>query len=43
MNKFNKIVGYRIKAQKYVAFLFTNSKVAERDIKETIPFIFAQI
>ena len=24
--------------QKYVAFLYTNNKISEREIKETIPF-----
>ena len=28
----------KINAQKYVAFLYTNNEIAEREIKETVPF-----
>ena len=30
--------GYKINAQKSVAFLYTNNKIEEREIKESIPF-----
>ena len=33
--------GYKINAQKSVAFLYTYSKTEERDIKETTPLIIA--
>ena len=33
--------GYKINAQKSVAFLHTNSKTEEREIKELIPFTTA--
>ena len=39
INEFIKVVRYKINIQKYVAFLYTNSKRSEREIKETIPFI----
>ena len=35
-SEFGKVVGYKIKAQKSPAFLHTNNKRAEREIKETI-------
>ena len=41
INKFSKVVGYRINKQKSVAFLYTNNKLSERKIKETIPFKIA--
>ena len=34
-------MGYKINMHKSVAFLYTNSKLSEREIKETIPFIIA--
>ena len=36
INEFGKVAGYNI--QKSVAFLYTNNKVSERKIKDTIPF-----
>ena len=33
--------GYKINIQKSVAFLYTNKKLSEREIKKTIPFIIA--
>ena len=33
--------GYKINAQKSLAFLYTNNKRQEREIKETIPFTIA--
>ena len=32
------MAGYKINAQKSLAFLYTNNKKSEREIKETIPF-----
>ena len=33
--------GYKINAQKSVAFLYTNNEAEEREIKESIPFTIA--
>ena len=41
INVFGKVAGYKINAQKSLAFLYTNSKRSEREIKETIPFTTA--
>ena len=38
INEFGKVVGCKINIQKSVAFLYTNNKISEREIKETIPF-----
>ena len=38
INKFNKVSGYKTNIQKSVAFLYTNIKLSEREIKKTIPF-----
>uniref|UniRef100_A0A8C9CTK3 RNA-directed DNA polymerase n=1 Tax=Phocoena sinus TaxID=42100 RepID=A0A8C9CTK3_PHOSS len=38
MNEFGKVAGYKINAQKSLAFLFTNDEKSEREIKETLPF-----
>ena len=35
------MLGYKINAQKSVAFLYTDSKTKEREIKESIPFTIA--
>ena len=37
-NEFGKVAGYKINAQKFLAFLHTNKEKSEREIKETIPF-----
>ena len=37
----DKVAGYKINAQKSLAFLYTNNKRSEREIKETIPFTIA--
>ena len=37
----SKVAGYKINGQKSVAFLYTNNEAAEREIKESIPFIIA--
>ena len=41
INEFGNVAGYKINAQKSLAFLYTNNKRSERDIKETIPFTIA--
>ena len=33
MQEFSKVAGYKINAQKSVAFLYTNNKTEEREIK----------
>ena len=38
INEFSKVSGYRINAQKSLAFLYTNNKKSEREIKGIIPF-----
>ena len=38
INEFGKVAEYKINTQKSLAFLYTNSKRSEREIKETIPF-----
>ena len=41
INEFCKVAGYKINAQKSFAFLHTNSKRSQRQIKETISFTIA--
>ena len=38
-NAFCKVTGYTINMQKSVAYLYNNNKIAEREIKEIMPFI----
>ena len=38
INKFSKVVGYKINIQKSVASLYTNNELLEREIKKPIPF-----
>ena len=35
------MAGYKINAQKSVAFLYTNNETEEREIRESIPFTIA--
>ena len=35
INEFGNITGYKINAQKSLAFLYTNDEQSEREIKET--------
>ena len=42
IREFCKVTGYKINAQKSVAFLYTNNEATEREIKELIPFTIAQ-
>ena len=41
INEFGKVAGYKINAQKSLAFLYTNNEKSERELKETIPFTIA--
>ena len=41
INEFSKVAGYKIKAQKSLAFLYTNNQRSEREIKEIISFTIA--
>ena len=41
INEFGKVAGYKINAQKSLAFLYTNDEISEREIKETFPFTAA--
>ena len=41
INEFGKVAGYKINAQKSLAFLYTNDGKSEREIKETLPFTTA--
>ena len=41
INEFSKVAGYKINIEKYVAFLYTNNKISEREILKMIPFIIA--
>ena len=41
INEFGKVSQYKINIQKSLAFLYTNNKRSEREIKETIPFTIA--
>ena len=42
INEFGKVAGCKVNAQKSLAFLYTNNKRSEREIKETIPFTTAR-
>ena len=41
IQEFSKVAGYKINAQKSVAFLYTNNEIEEREIRELIPFPIA--
>ena len=41
INEFSKVAGYKINAQKSLAFLYTNDEKPEREIKETLTFTTA--
>ena len=41
INEFGRVAGYRINAQKSLAFLYTNGEKSEREIKETLPSTIA--
>ena len=38
INELGKVAGYKVSAQKSLAFLYTNNERSERKIKEAIPF-----
>ena len=42
INEFGKVAGYKINAQKSLAFLYSNDEKSEREIKETLPFTIAK-
>ena len=37
INECGKVAGYKINAQKSLAFLYTNDEKSEKEIKETLP------
>ena len=41
ISEFGKVAGYKIIAQKSLAFLYANDEISEREIKETFPFTMA--
>ena len=41
IHEFSKVAGYKINAQKSVAFLYTNNEATERETKESMPFTIA--
>ena len=43
INEFGKVAGNKFNIQKFVAFLYTNNELSERETKKTIPFIIAKI
>ena len=42
INEFGKVAGYKINAQKSLAFLCTNDEKSDREIKETLSFTIAK-
>ena len=41
INEIGRVAGYKINAQKSLAFLYTNDEKSEREIKETLSFTIA--
>ena len=41
INEFGEVAGYKINAQKSLAFLYTNDEKSEKEIKESLPFTIA--
>ena len=41
ISEYSKVTGYKMNAQKSLAFLYTNNEKSEREIKESIPFTIA--
>jgi hypothetical protein len=39
INNFSNMAGYKMNSKKSVAFFYTNDKWAEKNIRETLPFI----
>ena len=42
INELGKVSGYKINAQKSLAFLYINDEKSEREIKETLPLPLQQ-
>ena len=40
-NEFGKTAGYKVNTQKSKAFLYTNNKTAETEIRKKLPFVIA--
>ena len=41
ISEFGKVAGYKVNAQKSLAFLYTNDEKSEREMKETLPLTTA--
>ena len=41
INELGKVAGYKMNAEKSLAFLYTNDEKSEIEIKETLPFTIA--
>ena len=41
LNEFSKLAGCKINIHKWVAFLYTNNEILEKEYKNTIPFKIA--
>ena len=41
IEQFSNVAGYKINAQKSVAFLYRNNETEKREIRESIPFTIA--
>ena len=41
INEFSRVAGYKMNAQKSLAFLYTNDESSKREIEETLPFTTA--
>ena len=41
INEFRKVAGYKINAQKSLAFLYANDEKSESEVKKTLPFTIA--
>ena len=38
ISKYSKVSGYKINVQKFIAFLYSNNKVSEKEVEKMIPF-----
>ena len=43
INSFNEVAGYKINSNMSMAFLYTKNKQAEKEIRETTPFLIVTI
>src|SRR3712207_8655295 len=41
INNYSKVAGYKINVHESVAFLYTNNKLTEKELKNSIPFTIA--